>query len=76
MPVTTIAVLLPAIYLLYDYKVCRSTVCFPVMLLLVSAGFLAPIEIKKPGIAGKFGILCVGMIEAVGMFLFLGWGAV
>ena len=75
-PVTTIAVLLPAIYLLYDYKVCRSTVCFPVMLLLVGAGFLAPIEIKKPGIAGKFGILCVGMIEAVGMFLFLGWGAV
>lgn len=75
-PVTTIAVLLPAVYLLYDYRICRNTACFPVLLLLAGAGFLLPVEIKKPGIAGKIGILFVGLIEAVGMFLFLGWGAV
>lgn len=75
-PVTTIAVLLPAVYLLYDYRVFKNTVCFPVLLVLMGAGFLAPIEIKKPGVAGKIGILFIGTLEAVGMFLFLGWGAV
>lgn len=73
---TTIAVLLPAVWLLYDYRVFKNTVCFWVLLVLTAAGFLAPIEIKKPGIAGKIGILFIGMLEAVGMFLFLGWGAV
>ena len=75
-PVTTIAVLLPAVWLLYDYRVFKNTLCFPVLLLLMGAGFLAPVEIKKPGIVGKLGILFIGMLEAVGMFLFLGWGAV
>ena len=75
-PVTTIAVLLPAVYLLYDYRVFKNTLCFPALLILMGVGFLAPIEIKKPGAAGKIGILFIGMLEAVGMFLFLGWGAV
>lgn len=75
-PVTTIAVLLPAVWLLYDYRVFKNTLCFSVLLVLMGAGFLAPVEIKKPGAAGKMGILLIGTIEAVGMFLFLGWGAV
>ena len=75
-PVTTIAVLLPAVYLLYDYRVFKNTLCFPALLILMGVGFLAPIKIKKPGAAGKIGILFIGMLEAVGMFLFLGWGAV
>lgn len=75
-PVTTIAVLLPAVWLLYDYRVFKNTLCFSVLLILMGAGFLTPIEIKKPGITGKMGILLIGTLEAIGMFLFLGWGAV
>ena len=72
-PVTTIAVLLPAVYLCYDHKVCRSVKCFPVMLIVTGIGYLLPIEIKKPGIIGKIGIIVLGILEAVGMIFFMGW---
>lgn len=69
-PVTTIAVLLPAVYLLYDHGICRNTVCFPVLLLLMGIGYVLPVEIKKPGLSGKAGILIVGIFEVLGMLLF------
>lgn len=74
-PVTTIAILLPAVYLLYDYKLCKNAVCFPLLLIFMGAGYLLPIEIKKPGAIGKVGILILGVFEALGMIFFMWWGA-
>lgn len=72
-PVTTVAILLPIVYMVYDYKICKSTVCFLILLLLLGTGFLTPVEIKKPGRLGKLCLMIVGLLEALGMFLFLGW---
>lgn len=72
-PVTNIAILLPACYLLFDRGVLRNAVCFPVLLVLMGAGFILPVEIKKPGVAGKIAIVAVGVLEAVAMIFFIGW---
>lgn len=71
-PVTTVAVLLPAVYLLYDHRICKSRLCFPILLILVGIGYLLPVEIKKPGIIGKVGLLLLGILEALGMLFFMG----
>ncbi len=72
-PVTTIAILLPIVYMLYDYRVCKSAGCFTILLIVLGTGFLAPVEIKKPGMVGKLCLLFIGLFEAVGLFLFMGW---
>lgn len=75
-PVTTIAVFLPGIYLLYDYRICKNLVCFPILLVLMGIGYLMPVEIKKPGLLGKAGIIMLGVLEVLGMLFFMGWDAV
>lgn len=72
-PVTTVAIMLPLVYLLYDYKICKNVVCFPVLLAVLGIGFLSPIEMKKPGLVGKLCLLIIGLFEMVGMVLFMGW---
>lgn len=74
-PVTTIAVFLPALYFLYDRKLCKNIFYFPVLLILMGAGYLLPVEIRKPGLPGKLGILLLGVLEAVGMIFLIGWDA-
>lgn len=71
-PVTTIAILLPAVYLLYDHRLLKNLICFPVLLLLTGTGYLLPVEIKKPGVLGKAGILILGIAEAIIMLFFMG----
>ena len=75
-PVTTIAVFLPAVYLLYDHRLCRNILCFPVLLIFMGIGYLLPVEIKKPGVLGKVSIIILGIFEALGMILFMGWDAI
>ena len=75
-PVTTIAVFLPAVYLLYDHRLCRNILCFPVLLIFMGIGYLLPVEIKKPGVLGKVSIIIFGIFEALGMILFMGWDAI
>ena len=75
-PVTTIAVFLPAVYLLYDQGLCKGWIWFPLLLIVMGIGYLLPVEIKKPGIVGKAGILFLGIAEALGMILFMGWDAI
>lgn len=72
-PVTSVAVLLPVVYLAYDCGACKSILCFPALLVFMGAGFLAPVEIKKPGLPGKIGIIVLGLLEALGMVFFMGW---
>ena len=71
-PVTVIAVLLPLIFLLYKEHICRNSVCFPILLIVVGAGYLMPFEIKKPGIIGKIGLIILGVLEGIGLLLFMG----
>lgn len=75
-PVTTISILLPAVYLLYDYKVCKNVGWFTALLIVLGAGFLLPVKIKKPGIIGKAGIILLGVAEIIGMIFFMGWDMV
>lgn len=75
-PVTTIAVLLPAVYLLYDHQICRRLIYFPILLLAMGIGYLSPVEIRKPGIAGKIGLVVLGILEAAALLFFMGWDAV
>lgn len=75
-PVTTIALFLPLTYLVYDYRLCKSTLCFPILLIFMGIAYLLPIEIKKPGVIGKAGIIILGILEALGMLFFMGWDAV
>lgn len=74
-PVTSVAVLLPVVYLFYDCRVCKSVICFPILLGFMGAGFLVPVEIKKPGLLGKTGIIILGFLEALGMVFLMGWDA-
>lgn len=71
-PVTVIAVFLPAVYLMYDHRFCKSVFCFPLLLVFMGIAYLLPVEIRKPGAVGKAGIILLGICEAVGMFLLMG----
>ncbi len=55
-PVTTVAIMLPLVYALHVYGVCKSMLWFPILLLIMGMGFLTPVKIKKPDMIGK---LCV-----------------
>ncbi len=76
LPVTTIAILLPLFYLFYDYRQRRIFICFPILLILMGVGFLLPIKIRKPNFPGKLCLILLGLFEALGMILFIGWGSV
>lgn len=71
-PVTVIAVMLPMVFLLYEEHICKSRICFSILLVLMGAGYLTPVEIKKPGIIGKIGLILIGIIEGIGLLLFMG----
>ncbi len=72
-PVTTIAVLLPIVFLLFDRNIFKNPVCFPILLAVLGVGFVTPVEIKKPGALGKICILVIGFFEILGVLLFMGW---
>lgn len=73
LPVTTIAVLLPLLYMFYNYRQRRVFICFPILLVFMGIGFLLPIQIKKPNFIGKLCLILLGIVEALGMILFMGW---
>lgn len=73
-PVTTIAILLPMVYLFYDYRMSRSAISFVILLVVTGIGFLLPVEIKKPGLLGKACMIVVGIAEVVGMVLVMRGG--
>lgn len=71
-PVTTLALLLPIVYIIYENKIIKSMLYFPIFLALMGTGFLSTIEVKKPGAVGKTCIVIIGLIEMIAMFLFTG----
>lgn len=74
-PVTTIAIVLPAIYILFDSSIIHSDKIFLITLLLSAAGFVAPVEIKKPKGAGKIILIICGFVEVLLMVFLVSRGA-
>lgn len=54
---------------------CKSVICFPILSAFMGAGFLASVEIKKPGLLGKTGIIILGFLEALGKVFLMGGDA-
>ena len=75
-PVTAICILLPIVFLCYHYRVTDSINCFSLLLFVTGIGFLTPLEIKKPEIVGKIALIIIGILEAAGMLLLMGWDAI
>lgn len=76
LPVTTIALMLPAIHIIYDCNLYKNKIMYLVLLTLMLIGFVSPFEIKKPNAVGKFGMILLGALEAVGVILLMGWDTV
>lgn len=69
LPVTSIALLLPPVYLL---KSCGTQVlCWAsgILLLIVGVLFISPIRVPKPQKAGIIAVIAVGLVEVVLLFL-------
>jgi CDP-diacylglycerol--serine O-phosphatidyltransferase len=75
-PVTVIAILLPALYLLYDHQIIKEIRFFVLLLLVMAVCFLVPVHIRKPKLIGKICLVAVGVAEAVSVIGLLGWGAI
>ena len=71
-PVTTIAALLPIVYLLQSKSHFTGYIPYAVLIFVCTIGFLSPIEVKKPNLIGKICIIVAGLLEFLGIF-FLGW---
>lgn len=74
-PVTTIAIFLPAFYVLFDEKIIKNIAWLLGLLAVTAIGFITPVNIKKPKIVGKICIVVVGIVEAIAMVFVLAWGA-
>lgn len=72
LPVTTIAITLPAVYLIFDQYI-KSYALLLGTLLLSAIFFLLPKEIKKPNLIGKIGLVIVGILEIFGLVFLMGW---
>lgn len=70
LPVTTVALLLPAVCLIASGLHVKRKILTLALLFIMSILFLLPIKIKKPHIAGKIGVALLGCLEFV--FLLLG----
>lgn len=71
-PITSSSILLPLCYLLYSKVTLIGTWIFILMTILLGAGFVAGIEIKKPNVVGKIVMILVGIIEMTGLFVLSG----
>ena len=72
LPVTSIAVLLPVVFLMQREIAFKGVLPYVLLLILCGTGFLMPFEIKKPDMKGKIIIFVLGLLEALNL-LFLGW---
>lgn len=70
-PVTTICLSLPLVFILYGHSIIRTTRVFPFILILTGVGFLTPIEIKKPSVAVRVAMVAVGAAETAALLLMM-----
>lgn len=68
-PITSSAMVLPFIYLLYEKVNVIGTWIFLLAAGFLGVGFVMGIEIKKPKLAGKIALIAVGVLELAGLLL-------
>lgn len=71
-PVTTIAIVLPLLYLIKDRFNLPGTTGYLILIVAVAIGFISGIEIRKPKLIGKIVMLVIGALEFFGLFLLSG----
>lgn len=69
-PVTTIALILPAAYLVYGSGAWEQVMLFPVVLFVTAVGFIIPVHIKKAETLGKILMILIGLVEFLGLIFF------
>lgn len=71
-PVTTIAIVLPLLYLVKSQLDLSGKASYLILLFMLSVGFVCGIEIKKTKLVGKIVMIIIGMLELLGVFLMSG----
>ena len=61
-PVTTIALLLPAAFFIFKSTILGERDIISIILAITAIGFITPIEISKPGKKGKLIIIAIGAV--------------
>ncbi len=69
-PVTTIALLLPIVYLLSHNQILPGSYFYQIATALTAIGFITPVYIKKPQTTGKIILLVLGILEGVALDFF------
>ena len=63
LPVTTAAMIMPALYLICNKLQVQNYLIYCLVLLVVGGAFISTIHIKKPSLCGKIAFGCIGLIE-------------
>lgn len=71
-PVTTIAILLPLLYLIKDRFQLSDVFGYLALMIVVTIGFISGVEIRKPKMIGKIVMLVIGLVEFFELFLLAG----
>lgn len=71
-PVTTIAILLPLLYLIKDRFQLTDIFGYLVLMIVVTIGFVSGVEIRKPRLAVKIIMIVIGLVEFFELFLIAG----
>lgn len=71
-PVTTIAILLPLLYLIKDRFQLTDVFGYLVLMIVVTIGFVSGVEIRKPRLAVKIIMIVIGLVEFFELFLMAG----
>ncbi|MBR3418702.1 MAG: CDP-alcohol phosphatidyltransferase family protein [Oscillospiraceae bacterium] len=66
-PVTTAAMVLPLVYLMYTAGLFVNIQFFTGIMLMLGCGFISIIKIKKPQKTGKIVMLLIGLAETIGI---------
>lgn len=68
-PVTTVALLLPMIYIFNSCGIIKNQLWFSVMQLILGIFFILSVNVKKPHTYGKIAIFLTGAAEAAGLLI-------
>ncbi len=71
-PVTTIALLLPLLYLIKERFQLMDAFGYLALMVIVTIGFVSGVEIRKPKMIGKIVMIIIGLAEFFRIFLMAG----
>lgn len=71
-PVTTIALLLPLLYLIKERFQLMDAFGYLALMVIVTIGFVSGVEIRKPRMIGKLVTIAIGLAEFFKIFLMAG----